>query len=543
MPRHGDAPRGPGRAPSAVHARLPALILPGHHHQPDTVDPMPASRTTPLRLAALLLAALLAPAAWAQPAPLDGLDAYIERGMRDWEVPGLAIAVVHGDSVVFARGYGVRELGGSDPVDEHTLFAIASTSKAFTTAALGMLVDDGRIAWDDAVTDHLPGFRLADPHVTREITLRDLVSHNSGLERHDQLWISAPFDRDEILRRARHIPRANGFRERYGYNNIMFITAGEVVGAAAGTSWDDFLEARVFAPLGMARSTSRSAVVDRRDNVSASHNRHEGRLQATPRRDYDNIGGAGAVFSSAREMAEWVRLHLNGGVVDGRHLLEEETVREMHSAQTVMPMDATFRARFPGTRSRAYGLGWYLQDYHGTPLVHHSGSINFTRTHVGMLPEHGVGVVVMANLSSSNLQQALVYRVLDAYLGQAPRDWSGHFLEASRAASERSEARERETEAARIPGTSPALALGAYAGTYTSDLYGEMPITLEDGALVLRYAPDYVADLEHWHHDTFRAVWRRAGYGSTLLSFTLDARGRITGMEASGYGRFERDND
>ena len=501
------------------------------------------TRTPQTALCVLLSLALLAPGAWTQPAPLEGLDAYIAQGMTDWEVPGLAIAVVHGDSVVFARGYGLRELGGSDPVDEHTLFAIASTSKAFTTGALGMLVDDGRIGWDDAVTAHLPGFKLADPHVTREITIRDLVTHNAGLERHDQLWISAPFDRDEILRRARHIPRANGFRERYGYNNIMYITAGEVVGAAAGTSWDDFLEARVFGPLGMARSTTRTAVVDARSNVSASHNRHEGRPQVTPRRDYDNIGGAGAVFSSAREMAEWVRLHLNGGEHTGRRLIEEETIREMLSPQTVMPMDGTFRNRFPGTQSRAYGLGWYLQDYHGTPLVHHSGSINFTRTHVGMLPEHGVGVVVMTNLSSSNLQQALVYRVLDAYLGREPRDWSGHFLAASRAAAERSAERDRETDAARISGTSPALALDAYAGRYTSDLYGEMPITLEGDGLVLRYSPDYVADVVHWHHDTFRAVWRRGGYGSTFLTFTVDHRGRITAMDAEGYGRFERIRD
>ena len=488
----------------------------------------------------VLLLGLLAPATTAQPAPLDGLDAYIEQGMRDWEVPGLAIAVVHGDSVVLARGYGVREMGSEAPVDEHTLFAIASTTKAMTTAALGMLVDDGRIGWDDPVARHLPTFQLGDPYITREMTVRDLITHRAGLERHDQLWISAPFAREEILRRARHIPRSNGFRERYGYHNIMYIAAGELVGAAAESSWDDFLESRLFQPLGMTRTTTRSAVVERRDNVSASHNRANGRVQVTPRRDYDAIGGAGAVFSSAREMAKWVRMHLNGGSHDGRRLLEEETIREMHTPQTIMPMNDDFRERFPNTHFRAYGLGWYLQDYHGTALVHHSGSINFTRTHVGMLPEEGVGVVVIANLSTSNLQQALVYRVLDAYLGNPPRDWSAEYLESSEQAAERSEVRDRETEEARITGTSPSLPLDRYAGSYTSDLYGEMPITVEDGGLVLRYSPAYVADVEHWHHDTFRARWRRAGYGTTFLTFTLDPRGRITGMEAEGYGRFDR---
>jgi len=496
--------------------------------------------TALLPVIALLLLGLLAPATAAQSAPLGGLEAYIEQGMRDWEVPGLAIAVVKGDSVVFAQGYGVREMGSEGPVDEHTLFAIASTTKAMTTAALGMLVDDGSIEWDDPVIRHLPGFQLGDPYITREMTVRDLVTHRAGLERHDQLWISAPFDRDEILRRARQLPRDRGFRERYGYNNIMYIAAGELAGAAAETSWDELLERRLFQPLGMTRTTTKSAVVDGRDNVSASHNRANGRVQVTPRRDYDAIGGAGAAFSSAREMAEWVRLHLNGGTHEGRRLLEEETVREMHTPQTLMPMNDDFRERFPDTHLRAYGLGWYLQDYHGTPLVHHSGSINFTRTHVAMLPEEGVGVVVMANLSTSNLQQALVYRVLDAYLGNPPRDWSSEFLEASEQARERSEERDREAEEARITGTAPSLALDAYAGSYSSDLYGEMPITLEDGGLVLRYAPDYLADLEHWHHDVFRARWRRAGYGSTFLTFTVDPRGRITAMEVEGYGRLDR---
>jgi CubicO group peptidase (beta-lactamase class C family) len=320
-------------------------------------------------------------------APLPGLDAYVEAAMRDWQVPGLALAIVRNDSVIYARGYGTTEAGGGSPVDEHTLFAIASTTKAMTAAALGMLVDEGRVAWDDPVTRHLPSFQLGDPWVSRGLTVRDLLTHRAGLARSDQLWIAAPFDRAEILRRARHLPTAAGFRSEYGYNNIMYIAAGEVVGAAAGTTWDDFLDERLFGPLGMTRSTSRAATVATRDNVASSHVMVDGRVVPVPRRNYDNIGGAGGVFSSAWDMAQWIRLHLGGGAYDGRRLIEAGTVREMHTPHTVIRGDTVSERLFPDTHFRAYGLGWMLQDYRGRKMVYHSGSINWTRTQVGMIPE------------------------------------------------------------------------------------------------------------------------------------------------------------
>jgi CubicO group peptidase (beta-lactamase class C family) len=220
----------------------------------------------------------------AQPAPLRGLDAYIESAMKAWEVPGLAIAVVRSDSVIYARGFGVRELGRPERVDENTLFAIASTTKAFTVAALGMLVDERKLRWDDAVVQHMPSFQLSDVYATHELSVRDLVTHRAGLARSDNLWIAAPFDRGEVLRRARLLP-TSGFRAQYGYNNIMFIAAGEVVGAVSGMSWDDFIEQRIFRPLGMTRSTTRAAVVETRDNVAASHLRADGTVAAVQRRN------------------------------------------------------------------------------------------------------------------------------------------------------------------------------------------------------------------------------------------------------------------
>ena len=472
----------------------------------------------------------------AQRPPLDGLDAYIQQGLKDWEVPGFALAVIRNDSVIYARGYGVRELGASGDVDAHTLFAIASTTKAMTVAALGMLVDERRLRWDDPVSRHLPQFQLSDPFITRELTVRDLLTHRSGLGRNDNLWIAAPFDRQEVLRRARFIPVTSSFRSTYGYSNIMYIAAGEVVAAIAGVSWDDFIEQRLFRPLGMNRSTTRAAVVETRDNVASSHTRVDGRVQPVQRRNYDNIGGAGAVFSSVTDMAQWVRMHLNGGTFDGTRLLSTAALREMYTPQTIMRSDTTAERMFPQTHFRAYGLGWNLQDYHGHKLVHHSGSLNWTRTHIMMVPSRRVGVVAIANYGNSNLQLAVAYRVIDALLGLPRTDWSAEYLALSR----RAQSSPAAPNQGRIANTSPALALADYAGRYDSELYGEVRLALEDGRLVMRYAPDYTADLEHWHHDTFRARFRRPGLGTAMMTFALTHQGRVASFELEGFGEFRR---
>ena len=273
------------------------------------------------------------PAAPTVPERLSGLDSYIEQAVREWEIPGLAIAVVQDDRVVYARGFGERRLGSGAPVDEHTLFAIASTTKAMTVAGLGMLVSEDVLDWDDPVTRYLPEFQLEDPFVTRHVTIRDLLTHRTGVSRSDNVWIAAPFDRAEIVRRARYLPQSSEFRGGYGYNNIMYMVAGEVLAAAAGVPWATFIETRLFEPLGMERSTPRSAVVARRDNVSGSHVLSDGRVIAIDHRDYDALGPAGSVFSSAWEMAQWLRLQLNYGEFEGRRLLDSAAIAEMHEPQ------------------------------------------------------------------------------------------------------------------------------------------------------------------------------------------------------------------
>ena len=497
-------------------------------------------RTARRLLHLTLLAVLCANSALAQSGSLAGLDAYITKAMADWQVPGLSIAVVRNDSVILERGYGVREFGKPGAVDQHTLFAIASTTKAFTVGALGMLVDDGKLEWDDRVSKYMPEFELRDPYVTKALTVRDLLTHRVGLSRSDNLWIVAPFDRGEVLRRARYLPAPESFRAQYGYNNLMFILAGEVAGAAAGQSWDDLVSRRIFEPLGMTRSTTRHAVASADPNVAASHVRVEGQPFAVKRRNYDNIGGAGAIFSSAHDMAQWVRLHLNGGKYNGKQLIRPATLREMYTPHTTIRTDTSSERMFPNTHFRAYGLGWFLQDYHGRKVVHHSGSINQTRTHVAMVPAERIGVVAIANIGSSNLQQALMYRVLDALMEIPARDWSAEYLVSAKRGDQRAAVQARELAASRKTGTQPALALDQYVGDYVSDVYGDVAIAMEDGKLVLRYSDDYTADLEHWHHDTFSAKWRRAGSGRSFVTFSLDSRARVASLDLNEIGEARR---
>jgi CubicO group peptidase (beta-lactamase class C family) len=493
------------------------------------------------RLPLLLLLLLLVPAAaGAQPGPLRGLDAYVESAMREWEVPGLALAVVRGDSVIFARGYGVRELGRPEPVDEHTLFAVASTTKAMTAAALGMLVDESKVAWDDPVSRHFPALQLADPFVTRELTVRDLLTHRSGLPRGDLLWWASPYDRAEVLQRVRHLHPASSFRSQYGYQNIMYLAAGEMLGSLAGTTWDEFLAARLFRPLGMSRSNTSVARLQGMDNVATPHVRLDGRVRPVAWRDFDNVGAAGAVNSSAREMAQWIRLNLNRGTLGGRRLLSEAVVKEMQTPQTVVRADTIAERMYPEVNFRAYGLGWSLQDYRGRKMVLHGGALDGMRTQVAMLPAEGVGVVVIANAAPTMLHVALAYRVLDAFLDGPRRDWNRDFRALFLRQTQEEERRAREEEAKRVADTRPSLPLARYAGTYSDPMYGDMTLAEEDGRLVLRFGASYAGDLEHWHFDTFRVTWRDLSMGRAMATFALDAGGEVRTLSLGDFGELRR---
>ena len=476
--------------------------------------------------------------------PLRGLDQYIQQAVEDWGIAGLAIAVVERDSVVFAKGYGVRDVRTGEPVDEHTIFAIGSNTKLFTAAAAGMLVDEERMDWNDPATEHLPGFQLYDPYVTREITIRDLLSHRSGLGRRgDLLWYGSGLTSKEILNRVRYLEPNTSFRSQFGYQNIMFLAAGQAVGNAAGMTWDEFIARRIFDPLGMERSTTSTLPLERMDNVAQPHEHRDGKLIPVPYRNIDNVAPAGSINSTAADMAQWLRLMLGEGTYEGRELIDSATVAEIMSPQTILPMQPD--TLFPSTHFSAYGLGIGLQDYRSAKLARHTGGIDGMYSLVGMLPEQDVGIVILTNTSgNNNVFAAVMYRVFDAYLGAPARDWSRIFLQQAEQNAARAAERRREMEASRVPGTRPSLERARYAGTYRDELYGDVKVSLDGEGLALHFGP-FIGDLEHWHYNTFRVNWREgaglAGQELSFVTFELGARGEPRALEIPGLEEdFER---
>ena len=493
------------------------------------------------RMIAFLWIGLIVPfAAPAQRNPARAIDSYVESTMKEWAVPGVAIAVVRNDSVILAKGYGVRELGKPERVNERTIFAVGSTTKAFTSAALAMLVDEGKLKWDDPVVSFLPGFQLHDPAATRQLSVRDLLTHRSGLSRGDRVWYASGFDREEVLRRVRYLEPSWSFRSTYGYQNIMFLAAGQVVQSLTGTSWDDFVTARIFTPLGMTATTTSTTPLEGRDNVASPHVRLEGTVRPIAWRNLDNVGPAGSINSNVAEMAEWLRLQLGEGMYRGQRLLSRGVVREMHTPQIVIRRTEQTEKIYPMTHLMAYGLAWTIKDYRGRKFVGHGGAIDGMRAEVGMIPEEKLGVVVLTNLGGSAYPVAILHRVLDAYLGVQDRDWSTALLAAAKEAEMRSDSTRRAIERDRVAGTSPSLPLERYAGIFVDSLYGEVKIAHEGGKLRATFGPMYVGELEHWHFDTFRAAWSNPVLGRAFVTFDLDARAKIDALTVEGVGEFKR---
>jgi CubicO group peptidase (beta-lactamase class C family) len=368
------------------------------------------------------------------------LDLRIRQAMEDWNVPGLAIAVVKNDSVWFSRGYGVRRLGSSEEVDTETLFGLLSPTKTFTATALAILVEDGLLGWDDRVVDHLPHFAVSDPAVTRELRVRDLVSNRSGYADAPRLWHGTAHDRKELVRRMADLPPAAPPGIEFHYNNLMFVVAGEVVEAVSGLTWEEVVERRIFEPLGMEESTTTLAALKGRSNVASPHARRIfgrlGSIRPISYLDADNVAPAGMIHTSVAEMAPWLLLHLRGGVHEGSRLLSADAISHLQESQIhIADLDDE---RLGGDRafgplrgyleSIGYGLGWFVTDFRGRPAVFHGGGLNGQRSAVGLLPEDGVGVVILSNMQDTEITLALMFQAFDVFLETTPRDWSTEYL-------------------------------------------------------------------------------------------------------------------
>jgi CubicO group peptidase (beta-lactamase class C family) len=466
-------------------------------------------------------------------APLRGIDGAIQKAMTDWEVPGLAVAVVKDGQTVLARGYGVRKQGEKAPVTEQTVFGIGSATKSFTAACVALLVDEGKLRWDDPVTKHLPEFQLSDPWVTREITLRDLLCHRSGLPLGNMLWQNGAFDSEEILRRLRYLKPTSSFRSRYGYQNLPYLVAGQVAARVSGKSWADLVKERLFGPLGMRASSTTTRGIEQNANTATPHWKRDGPVRTIDWNHLDRIGPTGAINSSISDMAAWLQLHLAQGKHEAKRVFSRESAREMHAAQTVIPAPAGEGKLYPKRHFDAYGLGWFVRDYRGRKLVEHSGTTNGFVAWVAFLPEEQLGLVILANLHETGINYALRHTILDAYLGEPERDWSTLVRNDYRNGYQKALREGREGYARqRVKDTKPSLAIGSYAGDYESDLYGKIEVGEQDGKLSLRYGIRFVGSADHWHHDTFRVAFENPVLNEWMITFSLDDRGRVKTLHA-----------
>ena len=463
------------------------------------------------------------------------LDAYTAKGVAEWKVPGLAIAVVKDGQVVFAKGYGVRELGKPAPVDTQTLFAIGSTTKAMTAASIGMLVDEGKLRWDDPITSQLPSFQLSDPYLTREITIRDALTHRAGLGNADVLWYRTDNSPEEVIRRARFAPIAYSMRSSFIYQNVMYAVAGQVVGTASGMPWERFVRTRIFAPLGMANTVPLLDSAVKRSNVASPHYRFGDTIRVISNAAVDAVAPAGSVWASVADMAKWMRFILDSGRVDGRRLLQPQTFAELLKPQTMVTPEQFYpTAQLTHPHWMTYGLGWFQEDYTGRMVDFHTGSIDGMVAIIGLVPDERLGVYVLANLDHAEIRHALMYKAFDLYLGNPPRDWSAELLKLYGGMRAASDSARLSAEARHVTGTHPSLPLAQYAGTYADSLVGNIVVSFQNGKLRLRSGPDHAGDLEHWEYDTFRVRWDYAWEDTEPATFTIGAGGRPSRLDFSG---------
>jgi CubicO group peptidase (beta-lactamase class C family) len=488
-----------------------------------------------MRPLAVLISFLTAALLSAQPAPLEPkeIDKVVLATMKAWKIPGAAIAMVRNDRVVYVQGYGSKDLGGTSPVTGDTLFQIASTSKAFTTTAMAMLVGEGKMAWDDPVRKHIEYFRLSDLCADANVTLRDIVSHRTGLGARDELWDNSPLTRGETIRALASVEPAGSFRSGYRYNNILFMAAGEAVSNAAGMPYEDFVRTRIFQPLQMTSTVLSDAEWERAEHATGHHyDWRTDRISLQKPIETTALGSAGAIKSTARDMGNWVRFQLAGGALDGRQLVDADALNETKTPQTVIRLANLTRDLHPDTNVMAYGMGWYVQDYRGELLVSHSGSLNGFRTRVELLPKRAAGFAVMINVDRGIALVAIRNALLDRLSGKPARDWNAYYLMVDRKADEKEDRERMERKARAIQGTQPSRPLEAYAGEYENKPYGKATVTRVNGGLTLQWLRKTLP-LEHVQYDVFSAYSEWDGVDENV-TFALGEDGTVKTLTIFG---------
>lgn len=470
----------------------------------------------------------------AQSGRIKALDTYFSKALSDWNVPGMAIAIVTKDSVLLSKGYGVKDITTKEAVNSNTLFAVASNTKAFTASAIGLLVDQGKLKWDDKVTDHLPWFKLYDPYVTSNITIRDLLSHRSGLVTFsgDLVWFGSTHSQEDVIKRAQYLKPKYGFRTTFGYSNIMYLTAGLIIEKVTGKSWDGFIKENFLTPLEMNSTLTSIAQFGKNSNIAQPHTDYKDEVIKIKYLNWDNIAPAGALLSSSDDMAKWIQLQLNYGKVNEKELISAKSLDEMWYPQIMNIVSKGSRDLWPSTHFKGYGLGWSVMDLYGNKVISHSGGYDGMVSYTAFVPESDFGFVILTNKNSS-LYISLVYKILDTFMSESDKDWSAFFLERDKKGKEYQQNEKKEEQAKRALNTKPSTDLKNYIGTYKSELYGEATIGLKEGDLYVQFVqtPMFNARLNHWHYDTFTIEFEDVpSLPEGTVNFVLNAAGEVEEM-------------
>lgn len=453
-------------------------------------------------------------------------DQFVESVQAFYEVPGIAIGIVRNDSVIYAKGFGSRTMNQQEPVDIHTNFAIASLSKAYTTGILGRLVDQKKLKWSDKVIDHLPWFQTKDAYVTREMTVKDLVSHRAGYLTFsgDLLWWGSQYSKREVVERLKFLEPKYSFRSEYGYQNILFIAAGEVIEAVSGVSWESWVQDSILAPLKMDRTTVSISELSSLGNVATPHMFYNDKLEMVPYRNLDNCGPAASLNSNVDDLTHWMRMWLKN---DGFQLVSKEMKHVLW--HPVTPLNLSLRAYeyLPKRHARSAALGWFTMDYHGYKIVNHSGGMDGMISFLALIPEKKLGLVILTN-SVSSAYNPIFYTLLDKLL-ETPenRDWLEREKEFMKTVKENEKKEEAERQASRVKHTKPSLALSKYTGTYRSELYGDVEVTEKNKQLYISFlpSPSLKGLATHWHFDTFELTVEDKTLPKGFASFILNAKG------------------
>ncbi len=435
-------------------------------------------------------------------AALEGFGDSVNQALKDWNIPGLAIGIVLDDEVIYARGFGKRDLESDKPVTTQTIFAIGSSTKAFTTFVMGTLVDEGKFSWDRPVMEYIPNFRLHDDFATTHLTPRDMVTHRCGLPRHDLAWYNNnSLTRKEMVERLRYYQPSKELRESFQYNNMMFLTSGYLVELITGRTWEDVVRDRVFKPLGMARSNFSVDDSQKDADFAFPYEENDDVVKRMNFRNIDQVGPAGSINSCVDDMTNWLRVQLAEGEFNGQPIIGAATLKEIHAPQVTL---GTIPEQ-PELAPASYGMGWFVQPYRGHLCLHHGGAIDGFIALVSLFPNDGLGVVAFSNFNGSPLPTLMTRHAVDRILGLPDKDWNGEALTKYHEGKKVQKEAEKKKDTLRVPDTKPAHPLEAYAGDYENTGYGLLKVEVQGERLVLTFN-GITTPFEHWHYEVFNGL-------------------------------------